>query len=194
MSTRKRIIEAATQLYAEKGYHGMTMKEIAQKVGIKTPSLYAFFDSKADIFLHIYQDTLNRHLQVANGNIVDNQHLSLKERLESLLRAIIAYQYNEALQMKIYIRLLLFPPDISNIDLKGQLLEVEKKEHALLSQLFKQGMENGEIRAEDSDALATSFLCLMDGLFWMMQRNDEESFRVKFSVIWEQYWQGIQAS
>ena len=54
MSTRQSIIQAATEIFAEKGYEGMKMKEIAQKVGIKAPSLYAFFESKEHIFLHIY--------------------------------------------------------------------------------------------------------------------------------------------
>lgn len=191
MSTRERIVQAATRLYAERGYDGMTMKEIADEVGIKAPSLYAFFASKADIFLQIYQDTIDRHLQVAQAHADDNIRQSVKEQLEGLLRAVIDYQFREAVQMKIYMRLLLFPPDLSGLDLKDKLLEIEKQEAAMLRRLFQKGMERGEIRSGDADAYATSFVCMMDGLFWEMQRYEEAEFRDRFQVIWEQHWQGI---
>lgn len=70
MSTKEEIIKAATRLFAEKGYEGMTMKEIANEVGIKPPSVYAFFKSKEDVFMHIYNDILMGHLEVATENSV----------------------------------------------------------------------------------------------------------------------------
>ena len=53
MSTKEKIIQAATRLYADKGYKGMTMKAIADAVGIKAPSLYAFYENKKEILLNI---------------------------------------------------------------------------------------------------------------------------------------------
>ncbi len=48
--TKKRIIDAALILFSQKGYDATSMGEIADKVGIKAPSLYVHFRSKQDLF------------------------------------------------------------------------------------------------------------------------------------------------
>ena len=49
MSTKDRILEEALTLFAENGYDGTGVEQIAEKVGIKAPSLYKHFKGKEDI-------------------------------------------------------------------------------------------------------------------------------------------------
>ena len=49
MTTRDRILNEALTLFAENGYDGTSVEEIAEKVGIKAPSLYNHFKGKEDI-------------------------------------------------------------------------------------------------------------------------------------------------
>ncbi len=49
MSTKERILEEALTLFAENGYDGTGVDAIAERVGIKGPSLYKHFKSKEDI-------------------------------------------------------------------------------------------------------------------------------------------------
>lgn len=49
MSTRERILSAALTLFAENGYDGTSVEEIAKTVGIKAPSLYKHYKGKEDI-------------------------------------------------------------------------------------------------------------------------------------------------
>ena len=49
MSTKERILEAALTLFAENGYDGTSVEQIANIVGIKAPSLYKHFKGKEDI-------------------------------------------------------------------------------------------------------------------------------------------------
>lgn len=48
--TRKKIMDAALSLFAQKGYANVFVAQIADAVGIKAPSLYKHFKSKQDIF------------------------------------------------------------------------------------------------------------------------------------------------
>jgi AcrR family transcriptional regulator len=192
VSTRQAIIEAAARLFAEKGYEGMTMKEIAREVGIKAPSLYAFFDSKEDILLHIYRNVMSEHFQLAALGLGDRDK-PVRTQLYDLLHAIMVFQLKEKLPIRIFMRLLLFPPAVFQIDLKGEFVKLESSEKELFSRMFKRGMESGEIRETDCGALAELLLCIMDGLFWEMQRFDEETFWKRFHVVWEQFWNGIKA-
>lgn len=47
--TRKKIVEAASHLFLQKGYVRTSMEEIAAKVGITKPAIYNYFDSKQEI-------------------------------------------------------------------------------------------------------------------------------------------------
>lgn len=49
MATKDRILEEALALFSENGYDGTGVEQIAEKVGIKAPSLYKHFKGKEDI-------------------------------------------------------------------------------------------------------------------------------------------------
>jgi TetR/AcrR family transcriptional regulator len=50
---RERVLTAATDLFAERGFHRTEMDEIARRAGISKGSLYNYFKSKDELFLHI---------------------------------------------------------------------------------------------------------------------------------------------
>src|SRR4051794_27740235 len=54
---RERIEEAATKLFAERGYRRAGMEEIARRCGVTVPVLYDHFSSKQDL----YRRLLERH-------------------------------------------------------------------------------------------------------------------------------------
>ena len=49
MSTKDKILDAAITLFAENGYDGTSVEQIAGIVGIKAPSLYKHYKGKEDI-------------------------------------------------------------------------------------------------------------------------------------------------
>lgn len=49
MSTKEKILDAALTLFAENGYDGTSVEQIANIVGIKAPSLYKHYKGKGDI-------------------------------------------------------------------------------------------------------------------------------------------------
>ncbi len=63
MNTKKRIIEAALTLFAQKGYTDVYVGDIAEAVGIKAPSLYKHFKSKKDIFEALIEEMSENYLK-----------------------------------------------------------------------------------------------------------------------------------
>jgi AcrR family transcriptional regulator len=51
---KKQIMEKAKELFAEKGYHPVTVDEIAQSCDVAKGTLYLYFDSKTDLFVEIF--------------------------------------------------------------------------------------------------------------------------------------------
>lgn len=49
-ATAERILDAAEELFAERGYEGTTLRDVATRVGIRNPSLYNHFDGKESLY------------------------------------------------------------------------------------------------------------------------------------------------
>lgn len=67
MTTREKILDAALTLFAENGYSGTSVGQIAKAVGIKAPSLYKHFKGKEDI-LNTLIDTAEARYEVSFGS------------------------------------------------------------------------------------------------------------------------------
>lgn len=57
---RERILEAASKVFAETGFHGATMDAIAHEAGTSIGSVYRFFPDKDAVFQTLHQDHLRR--------------------------------------------------------------------------------------------------------------------------------------
>lgn len=51
---RKQILDAATQVFAAKGFHRATIKDIARVAGIADGTLYTYFASKTQVLIEIF--------------------------------------------------------------------------------------------------------------------------------------------
>ena len=55
MSTRERIIDAAQDLIQTRSFHGFSFQDMADRVGIRKPSLYHHFESKDAVALAVLE-------------------------------------------------------------------------------------------------------------------------------------------
>jgi AcrR family transcriptional regulator len=55
-ATRDEIVAAAWELAREQGLTGLALRDLARRVGMKAPSLYSYFGSKAEIYDAMFHD------------------------------------------------------------------------------------------------------------------------------------------
>ena len=55
MNTKEKIFDAALNLFSKKGYDSVSLKEIADEVGIKKSSIYSHYPSKEAILMDIFE-------------------------------------------------------------------------------------------------------------------------------------------
>jgi TetR/AcrR family transcriptional regulator, cholesterol catabolism regulator len=111
--TREDILEAAAQVFRQKGFHGASMQDIAEAVNLQKASLYHHVSSKQEILLAL----LNRALELLfeRISIISNQNIPAYEKLRQMIHA--------------YLQILAENADISAV-LLFEHRSLERKQHA----------------------------------------------------------------
>ena len=156
-NARERLLVTATDLFAEKGYAGTSVREIVEKAGVSKPVLYYYFKSKEGLFYailewaaEVQQNILNEIFE-ARGTVL--------ERFIFLYRRIYKgiHQY-KSLYIMIH-GLIYGPPEgVPEYDFASfqrSMLEAVKR-------IYIEGLSAGEIRNVDAEEVAFLVLGLMD--------------------------------
>lgn len=75
-NTKEIILLESLKLFADKGYDGVTVRDIAAKVGIRQSSLYKHFTSKREIFDTLVDEMQSRFLEVSTSLQLPNGELA----------------------------------------------------------------------------------------------------------------------
>jgi AcrR family transcriptional regulator len=65
--TAERVLDVAEALFAERGYSGTTLRDVAARVGIRTPSLYNHFASKDALYAAVLERGIGPLLALLRG-------------------------------------------------------------------------------------------------------------------------------
>jgi TetR/AcrR family transcriptional regulator, cholesterol catabolism regulator len=69
IARRELILEAAAQLFVERGYGGTSMREIAAKVGLLAGSVYHYYPAKENLFLAVQKEGFRQIMERAERAI-----------------------------------------------------------------------------------------------------------------------------
>lgn len=72
---RKRILAASKELFVQQGYRKTTIRQIVEKSGVLTGSIYYFFRNKEDIFQALILSLMKQCIFLINKNFKDEQPL-----------------------------------------------------------------------------------------------------------------------
>jgi AcrR family transcriptional regulator len=62
--TRERVLDVAEALFAERGYQGTALRDVAERVGLRIPSLYNHFPSKDSLYAAVLERGLRPVLEL----------------------------------------------------------------------------------------------------------------------------------
>jgi len=76
---RREVIErAATELFAERGYRGASIEEIARRADVSAPVLYDHFASKVDLYRRLLERTRNELLEMWREHLFGDEPLDVR--------------------------------------------------------------------------------------------------------------------
>ncbi|MFW6120109.1 MAG: TetR/AcrR family transcriptional regulator [Petrotogales bacterium] len=169
METKEKILQESLKLFSNKGYSGTTMNEIAKTVGIKKPSLYFHFKSKAEIFRELFDVVVDDHMAKVKVLLSKIDNYSTKDKLYDFFKGYLEY-CRESQYVEFWNRMYYFPPVEFKEEIYEKTAEVEKYMESQLELIIKDGIKNKEIKNDDSKKLLTSYYYMLLG--FMLSLND----------------------
>ena len=161
-----RIIEAAARVFAQKGYAGAAVADIAVKAEIGKGTIYAYFDSKEDLFFAVFEWFTLQTGAAAKGSI---SHLegSASQRLEALSESIMS-MWDEIKDA--FILTIEFWAASSSSQMRERFKDAFRRLYeefrAIVVTLIRDGIERGEFRSEvDAESVAAALVGTWDALF-----------------------------
>lgn len=142
---RNEILQAAAQIFREKGYHAASMRDIANAVDLRKASLYHHVESKQELLLEL----LDRALDLLIGD-VSEVLASDADPPEKLRQAMRAYMARLTHNADLSAVLLLEHRSLA-ADLRKAHIERRDRFEGLWRQLIKDGIRTGFFRSIDSD-------------------------------------------
>ena len=157
MGRKEEIIYAALELAAEKGIKGVSMSQIADKVGIKAPSLYNHFKSKDEIVREMYSFLRDR-AQAGGSNVaMDFSKFADKSVEGILLDSVSAYMRIVSDQYMLRFFKVLYSERATN-PVAAQII-VEETERMLQSSrnMFYALVVHGKVKNDSIDTAAMTY-------------------------------------
>lgn len=192
--TRTKLKEAALRLFGEKGYDGTALSEIAKEVGVKTPAIYAFFASKEDLFMAVFEESMSSYNGVIQALTDSSEGMSTENKLHALLLRQYDFHRNKQELAVFTFRYLVFPPDF----LLDRMQEAFERSDLLLGGIVRgimlEGLERGELAEVPVETLVDAYLALMDGLgIQYYYYKSPELFERKQQHAFDMFWRAVKA-
>src|SRR3954470_21065600 len=148
MSTRRNdLTRAAARLFAEEGYHGTSVGNLAEALGMQKGSLYAHIESKADLLWEVAREgagAFHAALDAVpeDGPVVDRIRAALRGHLR-----VVAEQLDVATVFTREWRYL-------EGERRAQFVAERRRYEERIRALFREGRERGDLRTDLDDATA----------------------------------------
>jgi AcrR family transcriptional regulator len=190
---RRQIIESAYVVFAERGYEGTNISDLAAHAGVGQGTVYRYFDSKREILDHVFDFSVEKMLEaVAPSSSTDGQEsrfaepASLDEMIDSIREATTKlFQLVE--REPEFLRLVLVEASAIDQELNERVLGLETMASTMVRKGLRRGVEQGLFRADiDPDVLSHAILTLaLPGLLLELRGEGSPDARERYvtSVI-----------
>jgi AcrR family transcriptional regulator len=154
--TRDDILDAAAQIFSQKGFHAASMQDIAEAVNLRKSSLYYHVSSKQEILLALLDKALDL----------------LIDRIGSVMMMPLSPEQKLRLSMETYLQTLLERKDLAAIlliehrsldaDLRARHIPRRDKLEKLWKDLIREGIDNQVFNCDDPGFVTRSILGMLN--------------------------------
>jgi AcrR family transcriptional regulator len=156
-NARQRLLETATELFADKGYAGTSVREIVDRAGVSKPVLYYYFKSKEGLFYAILewaadvQQAILNEIFTTSGTVLDRFIYFYRRILEGV------EEYRHLYKM---IHGLIYGPPQGAPEY--DFPKYQRHMFDAVKRIYTNGLAAGEVQPADGDEVAFLVLSLID--------------------------------
>ena len=187
LSGRDLIIQSATQLFVEKGFNGVSMREIAETSHMTKAALYYHFQDKEALTSQIFHNYFSE-IELDIQKILE-QPSSVREKTAQFVAKIM----NQSPEKLGVIHLIFI--ESSHLGIKFRQ-EIGQKYHTLflgsIENLLKDGIEQGEIRDLDIKQTAQLLFGMMYSYFHPQQPKYPEEIQKSTDLVLQIFFEGVE--
>lgn len=150
--TRDRLIQAAMDVFAERGYHGATVDDIVAASDTSKGAFYHYFSSKQAVFLSL----LDRLVEMVEAGVEQaiEQETGALARVEAALRVVLEV----ASARRDLARILLIEAAALGPEFEQSRLGIHRRFAALIQRYLDRAVSDGAIPPQDTRAAAAAWI------------------------------------
>jgi len=187
---RNEMLEAALELFSEKGYHNVSMHEIAQAAEFAIGTLYKFFENKEDLYKALVMAKAEQYHAVLKKALVN-----LGDPLAMLNRYVVAKGEMFAGELR-FLRLYFAETRGASFNIKAGLdQDIRKLYNEVMRELasvFERGVREGVFRPFDPYSMAIALDGITNAflLLWMEDPAGHD-YAASVPIIEDLFLQGV---
>ncbi|OQR57154.1 TetR/AcrR family transcriptional regulator [Bacillus sp. CDB3] len=171
---KEKALDAAMQLFWEKGYAATSLSDLTAKMEIQRPSLYAAFGDKEGLFEAALRRYTNIHATSIRTKLQKEQ--SVKEAIRTFFENMVEEEYKRELNKGCFCI-----NTMVELSPHNEKFEVLTREHQMylsiiFQELIAKGIQSGELQSDvNAKALAQTLVTSLIGLTVLMKSRPERS-------------------
>src|ERR671930_1000635 len=185
MATRREeLTRQAARLFAEKGYHGTSIGDLAEALGVQKGSLYAHIESKADLLWEVAREGAAA-FHAALDAVPDEGPVI--ERIRATLRAHLRVVADQLDVATVFVREWRYLQG----ERRDEIVDERRRYEERIRALFREGRELGELRSDldDSTAALLALSAANWAYTWLQPGRDTDDLADRF---YEQLLDGMR--
>ncbi len=177
-SRRDVIIEAAAELFAEKGFRATTVRDIADVAGVLSGSLYAHIATKEDLYLEIVRRAAQDFTSALEPIVHEQSSADVK------LGRMIAAHLLVIEQSRAWARVYLDDDNELSQATRDEARKLRRDYERLWDAVLKDGIDAGTFRVEDESLARLFILSALNGVIRWYRPDGRLSSKQVAQAFW----------
>lgn len=185
---RDRILRAATQVFAHRGFYNSKISEIAKAASVADGTIYLYFKNKDDLLISLFEEEMSKIIRKMKDEI--NQ----VEGFENKIRKFIEVHLDLIAENKELAEVLQIELRQSHKFMKEYMGTKLNDYLNVISSIISQGQKSGEVRPDIIPGIAKRILFgALDELsgFWVLSKNKRYSISMSAQTLGDIFIKGV---
>ncbi len=164
------VLEHATRLFAERGFNGTSLQDVATSMGLKRPALYYYFKSKEELLDRLIDRAVTDPANQLRA-IAAQVDLDPPQRLQAIARAIVTFTLTNT---DLFLLLVKSESELSPAARK-RFNESRREATAIVTAVIEEGIASGAFRPVDARIAAFTVYGISNWAAWWYRPDGPDS-------------------